>query len=329
MKILKGIILNIFQSKPLFWLASKMRATFIIKVVRILANLPGGFLFVGMFDPNNIRKKINLTFPQNLQYLKLDKGLFLVDVNEHLGFRFYIYKEFDPLLLKISSFLDIDETNILLDIGANIGSTCIPFAIKYNAAVIAVEASKNNAFLLLKNAWLNQIKLDAHLVCAVDPNTANTRQWIKFFNNNGNSAANSIFPSWNPSLSSAGYEFVKTITIDKILENVNINKICLVKIDVEGSEEMVLKGFSKLKLLNSPIMFEYRIDVMKRDLKEDGSKIIEELSSDFEIYGITKSRDGTVGLINFDPDMPSDNAIAFPRTNKEYYLERFKSIMSL
>jgi FkbM family methyltransferase len=280
----------------------------------LLSGLPGGFLVVGMFDPNIIRREINVSFKQKLVPLKCYGGQFLVDVNEHLGYRFFINNGFDPLVLQVSERLEIDETSILLDIGANIGSTCIPFAMKYNAEVIAVEASKNNAFLLLKNAWLNQIKLWPHIVCAVDPLTARSNEWLQFFSKTGNSAANSLFKDWNPSKAASGFEFVKTTTVDSILENVDLKRIRIVKIDVEGAEAMVLRGFRKLSSLQAPLLFEYRVDVMKRDLYVDGSEMLSEIRDDFDLFGI-EERGESFALCDFDPERPCANAMAIPKAN--------------
>jgi FkbM family methyltransferase len=320
---LKAFILWLFQVAPLLLIAAHVRPVVVLRAVKLIARLPGGFLIAGLFDPNVIRKRIDISFRQKLVPLNCYGGTFLVDVNEHLGYRFFINDGFDPLVLHVSNCLEIDETSILLDIGANIGSTCIPFAMKYNATVIAVEASKNNAFLLLKNAWLNGIRLWPHIVCAVDPLTAGSKEWLQFFSKNGNSAANSIFEEWNPSRSASSSEYVKTTTIDSILENVDLEKIRLVKIDVEGAEAMVLKGFRKLCLLRAPLLFEYRVDVMKRDLNDDGSEMLNVIGDHFDVFGIDELG-GSFALCNFDPEKPCANAIAIPKSSREYFLARFQ-----
>lgn len=322
--LIKILILKLFQSTPSLWITGHFRPLTVLRLVKAISRVPGGTLLVGLFDPNVIRKKLPIKFKQRLVSLKSNGGAFLVDVNEHLGYRFFINNGFDPLVLEVSEFLEIDDKSILLDIGANIGSTCIPFAIKYNAEVIAVEASKQNAFLLLKNASLNKIRIWPHINCAVDGATANKDKWLKFFTSSGNSAANSIFESWNPSKSESDFEFVKTATMDKLLMDVDLKKIKLIKIDVEGAEEIVLRGFESISLTEAPMLFEYRVDVMKRDLNDDGLRLVKLIEKNFYIYGIRENQ-GSFWLCDFDPKQPYANAIAIPKARKEYFLDRLPS----
>lgn len=315
-------LIDFFQRKPLFWISGHIRPLILLRLVKFASNLPAGFLLAGLYDPNTIRKKVNIVFKQKLVPLKSYGGDFLVDVNEHLGYRFFINNGFDPLVLRVSELLEIDEKSILLDIGANIGSTCIPFAIRFNAEVIAVEASKQNACLLLKNASLNKVKIWLNIVCAVDPVTARDNNWIQFFSKNGNSAANSIFDSWNPSKATSDYEFTRTTTIDAILSDIDLKRIKIMKLDVEGAEAMVLKGFRKLSEIQAPLLFEYRIDVMKRDLDQDGSEIIKLLDGDFSLFGVDECK-GKLFLTPFEPMRSYANAIALPKSNIEYFMKRF------
>ena len=319
--ILRGFLARGFQTKPFLWVAARIRPVWVLRAVKLLANLPGGVLVVGLFDPNIIRKKLNIRFKQKLVNMECYGGHFLVDVNEHLGYGFFVNDGFDPLVLQVAQYLDIDDTSILLDIGANIGSTCLPFALQYNADVIAVEASKSNALLLLKNASLNKVKLWAHIVCAVDPLTAKSNEWLNLYSKSGNAAANSLFKEWNPSKSTPDVEIVKTMTIDSILQGVDLNRIKIVKIDIEGAEAMALRGFETLSLLQAPLLFEYRIDVMKRDLNDDGSELLQIIDRNFDVFGISAKNEG-IALCEFDRQTPCANAIAIPRSRRSYFLQR-------
>lgn len=306
---------------PLLWFTGHFRFRPILSIVRLVRNLPGGIVLVGIFDPNIIRKEIDLTFSPKQVMLKAYGGTFLVDVNEHLGYQFFMARGFDPLVLQIATFLEIDENSILLDIGANIGSTSVPFAMQYGAEIIAVEASKQNAQLLLRNAFLNGVKIQPNIICAVDQSTADASPWLEFFVKSGNSAANSMFDEWNPSKSKSKKEYVKTSTIDKVLENTDQSRIKLIKIDVEGSELSVLKGFTKLPSIGAPLLFEYRVDVMKRDLGDDGVELIQLIRENFDIFGIIE-RDSGIALCEFDEAKPYANALAIPKSKKDYYLKR-------
>ena len=58
---------------------------------------------------------------------------------------------------------------VLLDIGANIGHASIPICKELSCSLIAVEASKENASLLLKNINLNNIKAEVLVSALVSP----------------------------------------------------------------------------------------------------------------------------------------------------------------
>ena len=98
----------------------------------------------------------------------------------------------------------------------------------------------------------------------------------------------------------------------------------MVKIDVEGAEEMVLKGFEKMALINSPILFEYRIDIMKRDLSDNGLGMLERFNQSFDLYAIASSKEGQVILAAFDANKPCANAIAIPKKDKVNLMSKFQ-----
>ena len=56
--------------------------------------------------------------------------------------------------------LGLKKDDCILDIGANIGHASIPICKKLSCNLIAVEASKENASLLLRNINLNNIKAE-------------------------------------------------------------------------------------------------------------------------------------------------------------------------
>lgn len=320
---LKKALLYVSANATLiFLLTARIRLIPLLKLVKLVNLIPGGSLLVGMFDPNAIRKKISFRFEEKLVPLNCYGGRFVVDVNEHLGYRFFINNGFDPIVLEVAEKLNLGKDSILLDIGANIGSTSIPFGIKFGGEIVAIEASKKNAHLLVKNASLNRVKIRPHIVCAVDPDTFAEKKWLTFYRNSGNSAANSIFKSWNPSKIEPDFEYVPTTTVDSILESVDLKNIAIVKIDVEGAEAMVLRGFRKLAEINAPVLFEYRVDVMKRDLGDDGHQIIDLLSQNHIIYGLEETPDDFT-LTHFDPSKPYANAIAIPRQGHEYFRRAF------
>jgi FkbM family methyltransferase len=231
---------------------------------------------------------------------------------------------FDETILKIAEIISIHEEDILLDIGANIGAVSIPVALKTGCEVIAIEASPMNSSILLKNISLNKVKLRAHNVCALNKYLMQNSDYVKIYNNCGNFGANSIHQNWNRSRAGGqDFEFSKTVLMDSLLSEADLKRIKLIKIDVEGAELAVLQGFSKISEINAPIIFEYRIDVMKRDLGDDGIELVKELNKNYVLFGIRETENSRLVLTPFKQDTPAADAIGFPKKSFERYAKLF------
>ena len=315
-----------FTSKLVLTLVALVRSKRLIRAIKFIPNSRIKSSLILIFDPNVLRRKTQFRLKENLVAFKLpETGSYIVNVNEHLGYRFFIEEKFDETVLEISKIINIQEDDILLDIGANIGVVSIPVALKFKAEVIAVEASPLNSSLLLKNISLNNVKFQVHNFCAVSPEMVEKEKYLKVYSNTGNSAANSIYKNWNRSkIDSQNFEYSRASTIDSILFEKDLERIKLIKIDVEGAELESLKGFSKVNVLDAPIVFEYRIDVMKRDLNDDGSKLVDYLSRHFELFGIKKNEKSGLKLVPFDPDLAVADAIGLPLKSLNRYLKLFK-----
>ena len=117
-------------------------------------------------------------------------------------------------------------------------------------------------------------------------------------------------------------EFVPCKTFDEIFleKNIDVKKIIISKIDVEGVEEDVLNGSRKfLELNTAPILLEYRNDIMQRDLNGDLSNVCNMLNDlDYEIYSV----DNNYLLDKFIPSNSYENIIAIKRNcNLQDYLK--------
>lgn len=270
-----------------------------------------------IFDPNVLRKKFDAKFEQKLVLVEAYEGVFQIDVNDHLGYRFFMNDGFDSFLLWLGAKLGVQKGDILVDIGANVGSVCVPFALRFGAEIIAIEASKANCAMLLKNASLNKVKMQVHCNCAVDEQTASANRYIEFFTNNGNMAASSMFKRWNPSVSETHVEYARTAVADQLIgPDMGNDRIKLIKMDVEGAESVVLRGMREMLRSGVPIAFEYRIDLMLRDLQDNGSEMIAMLRANHEIVGV-EPRGGGYALVDFDPTRSYENALALPASRAD------------
>ena len=282
-----------------------------------------GKKIVSTFDPNFIRKHISFELDSKEIIFNFKNSNLLVNARDHIGFRTYISGQpFEMAVYNLANKLKPSGRTIVLDIGANIGTASIPVCSNNNFELIAVEPSKENSALLLKNIFINKIKAKIFCLALIDKVTEN---YVKLFINNGNTGANSLSSLWNPSVNSNNNrlaEFVPCKTFDEIFfeNNIDIKKIIITKIDVEGLEEAVLKGSKKfLEQNTAPILLEYRNDVMQRDLNSDLNNVCDLLNElNYEIYSIN----GNYLLDKFIPSNSYENIIAIKQnSNLKQYLE--------
>ena len=299
-------------------------ANILLPILRNLFKVPYlGRKIVSCFDPNTIRKYIFFDLSSkemefNFKNLKLQ-----VNIRDHIGYRTYITGEpFEMAVYHLTNKLKPSGRTIIIDIGANIGTASVPACVDNNFELIAIEPSKENLSLLLKNISINGIKAKIYCCALVNKVTEN---YIKLFINKGNTGANSLSSSWNPSVNlddNRLVEFVPCKTFDEIFfeNNIDIKKIIIIKIDVEGVEEAVLSGSRKfLELNTAPILLEYRNDIMQRDLNSNLNNVYNLLNGlDYEIYSIDKN----YLLDKFIPTNSYENIVAIKRnSNLKDYLK--------
>jgi FkbM family methyltransferase len=160
----------------------------------------------------------------------------------------YEYELLDFILSKIQT------GSVFIDVGANIGCFTLPVAKNLNAGgrVIAIESSPSVFPYLKRNVTLNGLSNISLIQCA-----ASNTDWqeVPFYE----------APVDNFGMGSLGAQFhdkpipVITRTLDGILCEQRIDRVDLIKVDVEGFEAAVFRGAEKL--LNGPdaplIVFEF------------------------------------------------------------------------
>ena len=270
---------------------------------------------ISVYDPNNIRKKIPKKLNDKYIYLSKKKMIFLLNINDHIGFNFYINEEWNDIPSKLARKIGFNKDDIFIDIGANTGLVSIPFAEEFNCQVIAIEASKNNGKYLKKNIENNNLDIKPVIKFLSSDKIGHQTKLFKF---NGNYGSNSFFRNWNPSLSETDFELVENTTLDNEIKDYNINKIKIIKFDIEGYEYEVIKNFKLLNKIQSIIIFEYNVKYLKKIYKDNYSILLKFLDSDFDIYSIDKSDSNEIILKKINPDVSSE-VLAIPKKFKFYY----------
>ena len=149
-----------------------------------------------------------------------------------------------------------------LDVGAHIGKYALRAALKVGkqGRVIAVEPDRDNFNLLLKNMEINGLTncIPLNLAAYYTDTKINLYRGVT-------PAQHSVKENFG-----RGSQMVQARALDNVLKEKGIEKLDLVKVDVEGAEYEVLKGLEKTLINKNPVLV---IEIMKRDER----KIIEYL----------------------------------------------------
>ena len=141
---------------------------------------------------------------------------------------------------------------IVMDIGANIGIYTILLSHIYpKAKIIAIEASPTIFEMLRSNCKLNNLVFPGSNVLLINKAISDKDDiTTEFYEKHSMST---MLKEFLTNLSSTiltnqdelNKRVIRTITIDNLVETININEISLLKIDVEGAEVLALKGAIK------------------------------------------------------------------------------------
>jgi FkbM family methyltransferase len=164
------------------------------------------------------------------------------------GHRRYALGTYEPeVVALIQSTLQGGET--VMDIGANIGYFTLLMAHRVGAAgrVIAFEPVPSVYAVLCENLRLNACS-QAQAECKAVADVEGTGAMQSDLNN----------PlSFVGQLSDVGELAVPLVSIDRYVETAGLQKLDLVKIDVEGAEDRVIRGMTKtLKTLHPTVLVE-------------------------------------------------------------------------
>ena len=159
---------------------------------------------------------------------------------------------------------EIPNNNInILDLGAHIGLTSLYFTINYpNANIFSVEASQDN-FEILKNnlKFSSRIMLLPYAVYDTDGEI--------LFNEKGHSYNYQVGNSGKPT---------QAVSVNTLMKKCNVEKFDLIKIDIEGTENILLKNNNEWLAHTDNIIIEihppYNLKQLINDLKPFGFNII-------------------------------------------------------
>ncbi len=215
----------------------------------------------------------------------------------------FVFREnYEPELIYLEKVLS--SKAVFIDVGANLGIyTLVASKLVGRAGrVIAIEPSVQSFPALQKNIAVNRLTNVLPLSVALAEKTAKT--WLHHGINPGQNSFGK-----DPSCNGVGEEVV-TETLDSVLLQASVDHVDLIKMDVEGAEELVLRGASRVVTSERPvIIFEFNPEAAQRlGLSPSGAwNLIEALNYEFFMVGPRGS------LHRSDSPLPGRNVVAIPR----------------
>ncbi len=171
--------------------------------------------------------------------------------------------------LESRPYFDLGE-GVFIDIGANIGKFSIILGrrSREKIKVISIEPHPKNFKILTKNIELN--KLDN--VVVVNAACSDSKGYLDLYLDEADTGGHSIIKGDNFPKMGVRSIRVKTEKLDNIVKRQKIEKVNLIKVDVEGAEATVLMGAKKiLKKSHPKIIFEAwnkeKLEKVKKVLK--------------------------------------------------------------
>jgi FkbM family methyltransferase len=220
----------------------------LLKIIKIIFNF---------FENKKIRKAIfDTTEPNTILFSRGVNENFILQSNDQvIGRTVYATKkpfDFDKLT-KVLKILNLKKNELLIDVGANIGTICVP-AIKRNLfnRAIVFEPEPLNYSLLLSNIIINGCynKISSHNIALGSKN----REKLNLQLDDHNKGNHRIII--NSKIKLKKNIVINSHKLDSFIKNINPLST-LLWIDVQGYETQVLLGAKKLLNKKVPVCVEF------------------------------------------------------------------------
>jgi len=208
--------------------------------------------------------KCLLGIPTTIRIPRLEVSMFLPAQWRGIYKLLYVFRElYEPELMYI--IRSLQPGDVFIDVGANVGIYTVAAArrVGESGRVISFEPASNTFSILQRNITLNHLNnvIAAQLALA---DKEGSRSLFYHVDASRHSLAEN---------ESIGFETITTIGLDTFLSRNQIVRVNLMKIDVEGAEELVLRGAVEVLEKSRPvIVFEINsLLSLRLGLKPDGA----------------------------------------------------------
>ena len=173
---------------------------------------------------------------------------------------------------KVYKKINLDyKINIILDIGANVGSTSIFFSINYPQSTIFSFEPVTETYEILKKNISNFNNIHSYKYAISDKDDFQ-RIYI-----DENRLGRSSLIKKHRNMENTNTEIVQLVNLNSFLRNNNIEKIDILKIDCEGSEVEILESIKtkldKIALIYIEIHGEEKIEYLTKLLSKTHNEI--------------------------------------------------------
>jgi FkbM family methyltransferase len=226
------------------------------KLSQFTKNKPASSLFVKLIPPNYLYK------PATIRNVSLNGISFITDISDTVGHVVYFGIK-DPGQDKLFKMASPGMT--VLDVGTNIGLTALTFAkiVGDTGKVFAFEPDPYNHGKAKINIGLNDLKA----LSLYNIGLAEKEGTASLFNVNKTNRGMLRILQEDSENKDLDKTVISLTTLDRFVKEHGIQKIDLIKIDVEGYEFNVLKGAGKTLLEYKPLLF---IELDDNNLREQG-----------------------------------------------------------
>jgi FkbM family methyltransferase len=229
------------------------------------------------FDPDTVEEK---EFEIDFFGLKYQGNL-----NTFIDWSVYFYGAYEKGILFLLRDIVKEKRNpIFIDVGANVGHHSL-FMSKYCHKIHAFEPyDKVKDILISKLSSKNCSNIVVHNVGLGERN-----EFIDFYAPVGRNIATGSFMAEHAKDNNIKLGKLEIVEGDTYIEKLNLEKIDLIKIDVEGFEKYVLLGLKNILEKYRPfVVMEYSSPVTRNDLNIE--QLREILPSGYSIRGISTNR---------------------------------------